>query len=326
MATSVPVALEPPLDAGPRIGSAEFINDVEDWTLPEEVAQGLNRNVNRLPDPHQVPEPTSLGIPEGVAGLATRIVEPSVWAEPPTPFRSENADDAVSHLEADYSSDEPETSIPPPRREPVVEPPPVSRNPSRVRWRDHYPSDDPSFETPREELETLEHVLLQATPLTESSETPREELSLLESSLVASTPVETPREELDTLARRLVFPTPTTETPLETPLDELQTLDQFLLTGGSTGDTPLRERGNLTRESTMTEAAWSQGFPNSSPLRHATSATLTGESYFPSQPISSPGRQISQAATQETLDASSEYVYFHFKFVVTYQSTVWINR
>lgn len=303
--TSIPVAVGAPLEADRRIGSQELVDNAEDLTLPEEVTQELNRDAEQLPDPHQVPEPTSLGFPEGVAGLATRIIEPSMWAEPPTPLRSENADDAASRPEAEELSDELEMPELPPQSEYIAElRPETFHSPSRVRWRDQYASDALSLETPKEELETLERGLLQPTPTEGPAETPQDELTLLESSLTlptpTQTPLETPREELDILAQRLVVPTPA----LETPQADLRTLEQSLLTGISEGSTPFGRPGQLTRDSTMTDATWSQGPLDSTLLRHATSATLTGDSYFPSQPMSSLGRETPEAQTQDTLDGT----------------------
>lgn len=308
VATSIPVALEPAGHAGPQIDPVEFDDGIEDLTLPEEVTQELNQDVSLLPDPHRVPEPTSLGTPVGVAGLATRIIEPSVWAEPPTPSRSECAEDGVNNPEDDGSrerSEEP-TSPQQAERNEESQPPVSSRNLARVRWGDHYTSTTLSTESTREEMNVPERTLVQPAPPEQPEETPQEELSSHEHALALPTPIQTPSEAPHEVGDLPPAPIPPTEPPLETPNEELNTLKQFLITGGSVGGTPLTMRGNLTRESTMTDATWSQGPVETSPLRHATSATLTGESYFPSQPIPSPSRRTpsEQGETQNTLDGS----------------------
>ncbi|KIM30673.1 hypothetical protein M408DRAFT_328201 [Serendipita vermifera MAFF 305830] len=311
IATSIPVIQDVPVDTGRPIHSPELVDNPQDLTLPAEVTQELNRDIRLLPDPHQIPEPTAFGIPEGVTGLATRIAEPSVWAEPPTPFRSENADDAASRQNVDGSSDESDKLEPTSQAEQVVESPPEPpRSLSRVRWRDYQSGDGLSLETPQEELETLEHGLLQPTPSEDPDETQREDLSQSMHPWTISTPVqtnlETPREELDSLAQRLVY-TPM-EPPVETPQEDLRRLEQSLFTGTSADESTSQSQsvhGTLTRDSTMTGISWSQ-VPTGHPLiRHDTSATLTGESYFPSQPISTHGRETPEIGTQETLDDTS---------------------
>jgi hypothetical protein len=307
VATSIPVALEPTGHAGRQIDSVEFDDGIEDLTLPEEVTQELSQDVSLLPDPHRVPEPTSLGTPDGVAGLATRVVEPSVWAEPPTPSRSEDAGEGPNIPEDENSRDRSEELPSPPQPGLVIESQPAnSRNLARVRWRDDHTSDLSSIETPTEELNVLERALVQPTALEWSAEPPQEGLSSLEHALALPAPIQTLseiRQEPDSLPHAPTPPT-STEAPIETPREELNTLEQSLFTGGSAGSTPLTMRGNLTRESTMTDATWSQGPVAGSPLRHATSATLTGESYFPSQPILSPSQRTpsEEGEAQNTLD------------------------
>lgn len=168
--------------------------DVDDRSLPTEVTAELR---GELPDPHRVPEPTDLGIPEGIAGLAshTQVTEPSILAEPPTPFvNSEGAASGDDRSERVAETGEP-AGEEPPVDEPIVEeleeepelpnvaqiignilPAPVSsqEHVRAVHWEDDVPAATIPMSTLTEELKDPETVLMQPTP-TENVESSKEE-------------------------------------------------------------------------------------------------------------------------------------------------------
>lgn len=310
MATSVPVAVEPTGHIGRQFGFVEFDNRVEDLILPEEVTQELERDAGQLPDPHRVPEPTSLGIPEGVAGFAARTAATSVWAEPPTPSRSDYVDGTVNDLEGDESKDgSEEPELPQEAKLLAALQPTTPRNLARVQWEDGYTSPSQSNTTPRDQLDNPEQAFMQPTSFQVSPETPQEELSSISQSLALPTPVQTPVEKHQRergIVAQPVAPLGPADASPEAPREESQTLERSLFTGLLTGGVPPSTHGNLTRESTMTDATWSQG-PISTPLlRHATSTTLTGESCFPSQLRSSTSRRAlsEQGELENTLEGA----------------------
>ncbi|PVG00435.1 hypothetical protein CPB86DRAFT_225886 [Serendipita vermifera] len=309
VATSIPL-LGRPTDVvefadSPTIIAPDEITEPTDRELPQEVAAELNRDVIDLPDPHRVPEPTTLGTPEVATGLAARTIEPSVWAEPPTPHRSEYAEDAMSRKDEQASSEGSEGPDMPQYRDlhPFDAEQELMREQERLRLRDQNRvrwSDHEVQQTPREELDNLQRALLADTPQLTPVETPREELSALAASLTESTPLETPQEEKSERVQALGDPL-----LAETPREELQALEASL-TQASANQSDA-EAGQLTRtSSTTTDVTLSQGtLDYSSHLQAA--PTLTGDSYYDSRPSQEINRRLSesQLTSRDTVEGSS---------------------
>lgn len=285
IATSVPIVHESSLQSVEPSGTTDLADsgitqtqaqeDVDpDRTLPAEVAQELNRDVASLPDPHRVPEPTDFGIPEGVAGLATRETnnDPSVWAEPPTPFRSEGADEVTSRGEEEEEEnvgEEPEQiqrseSPDLPRLDEIInnisQPMPSPSHTRMVHWQDG--GDSQPTETPMEELSNLEHNLLLPTPSDEISQTPIDEP---EAFRIAPTQ-ETLHDEEE--MSRLSTPTD----PGETQVEETQ---------GAMGDRESEGSDHLgeslTRDTSRTDVTLSQNPFGASSGHLDRSITLSGD-------------------------------------------------
>ena len=164
IATSIPIFSEAPLQAfDPTLihtldSPPNELGDA-DLTLPLEVAHDLNRDIVDFPDPHRVPEPTTLGTPEGVTGISGEAADPSLWAEPPTSNASEH--DAGSSKEEGAVTPKSQSPDLPPAY--MLElPQALSQEPGGSQSGDYFPSVQPNFvplETPQEELDMLSRSL-----------------------------------------------------------------------------------------------------------------------------------------------------------------------
>jgi hypothetical protein len=294
--------------------------------LSEEVAAELNRDIIDLPDPHRVPEPTTLGTPEVATGLAARTIEPSVWAEPPTPHRSEYAEDGMSRKDEQASSEDSEEPDVPQYQDlhPFDAEQELMRESERLRLRDQNRvrwSDREVLDTPREELDNLQRALLADTPQLTPLETPQEELSALATSLAQATPLESPKEEPEQAIQ--AFSDSTSNQGLaEAPSEELKAAETPLtqiVTNQSEA-----EVGQLTRASSnTTDVTLTQGTADY--FSHLQPApTLTGDSYYDYQHTQEFNQGLSQSqlsrdtiepsSTNGDIDGDIEFVLFIFNF------------